>query len=53
MTDQLYTQLECKWKKNSGLNGIWTHDLCEIGGINIVGLNPIQANFDFFQALIS
>ena len=36
-SSQLYTQLKTvvklKPEKNSGLNGIWTHDLCDAGAV--------------------
>ena len=30
---QLYTQLKQLCKQNSGPNGIWTHDICDTGGV--------------------
>ena len=54
-SSHLYTQLEQLWnqslKKNSGLNGIQTHDLCDTGA-EVMGSNPVQALI-FFQAFYS
>ena len=28
-------------EKNSGLYGIWTHDLCDTGIVKVLGSNPV------------
>ena len=42
---------ENKAWKNSGLYGIWTHDLCDTGITEVMSSNPVRAWI--FQALFS